>query len=621
LILKTGSKNFLKKTVYFLAVFFSLVVVLILITGVLNLVYVGKAYPRTRIGDLEVGGKSEGEVGKLVKELTFKILETKIILQGGGEQIEILPSEISLSYNFEATVKRALAEGRNIFGGLGIIKAVFFPSQVEADFEWDEERVNQIFLELEKQFNFPHQDAGIIIEGGKAEIMPAKNGSSFDVGENKKILASSLGHLKTAFPVSLNIKILFPEIAERDLVEIKKTIDQVLAEPIVLVADGKEYSLSPEEVVNLIAFEKSDSKLDVNISKNLLLEKLKNIAAEVNQEAVDAKLKIENGKAVVFALAQDGKKLPEEENAEKISKEIKAGSHRIDLKIETKKALVSSENIDSLGIKELVATGESNFSGSPRNRIHNIYQGAAIFNGVIIKPNEVFSFNKILGEVSSKTGFLPEMVIKEDKTIPEYGGGICQVSTTLYRAALLAGFPILERTPHAYRVVYYEPAGLDATVYLPKPDLVFKNDTSSYILIQTAIEGTKLFFRLYGTKTREVKIEGPQLSNITSPPPPLYEETDLLGSGEEKQVETAHNGATAVVWRKIYQDGNLVKEESFTSYYSPWRAKILVGRRTGQNSKEEENVREDLSRKLGPDEIDKDILPEDSLTIPTEAGN
>jgi vancomycin resistance protein YoaR len=212
----------------------------------------------------------------------------------------------------------------------------------------------------------------------------------------------------------------------------------------------------------------------------------------------------------------------------------------------TLKPEVTSTDLDKYGIKELLGEGTSNFRGSPKNRIHNIGVGAKKFNGVLIKPGEEFSFIKTLGPVDESTGYLPELVIKVDKTIPEYGGGMCQVSTTCFRAALNAGLKITARTNHAYPVQYYNPQGLDATVYIPKPDLMFVNDTSAYILIQTRIEGTQLFFDFFGTSDgRQTKIIGPFVTE----------------RGEAGAMKT-------IVTQEVYEaNGNLLRRQEFKSKY------------------------------------------------------
>jgi vancomycin resistance protein YoaR len=157
-----------------------------------------------------------------------------------------------------------------------------------------------------------------------------------------------------------------------------------------------------------------------------------------------------------------------------------------------------------------VAHGESNFTGSSNSRIQNIKSGASKFNGLILAPGQEFSFNQSLGPVTAETGFKPEMVIKTSGTVLEMGGGLCQVSTTAFRAALYGGLPITARRNHSYAVKYYAPQGTDATIYPGAVDFKFVNDTPSNLLITSRVEDLKLIFEYYGTADgRQVAIDGP----------------------------------------------------------------------------------------------------------------
>jgi len=305
---------------------------------------------------------------------------------------------------------------------------------------------------------------------------------------------------------------------------------------------------------------------------------LEELAITINKDPVDGKLDIKNSKAVVFNLSEDGRKLFIKKSLIDLEKALAKGLSEVELTVKTLEAKNSSD-IDELGIKELIAIGESDFSGSPANRVHNIKQGAQVFSGALIAPGREFSFITTLGEVSAKTGYLPELVIKEDKTIPEYGGGLCQVSTTFFRAAINAGFPIIERSAHAYRVSYYEPAGLDATIYEPKPDLIFINDSNKHVLIQTRVDGNKLYVDFYGSPDgREVIVYPPVIYNFIQPGEPIRIETEGLKPGEEKQIEAAHVGADTYFTRKIIYPNGETKEDRFDSHYIPWRAKFEVGK-------------------------------------------
>ena len=244
---------------------------------------------------------------------------------------------------------------------------------------------------------------------------------------------------------------------------------------------------------------------------------------------------------------------------------------------------MTTENVNNLGIRELLGEGVSYFRGSAAGRVHNITLASSKLNGLLLGPGETFSFNTALGEVSAATGYQPAYIIKGGRTILGDGGGVCQVSTTFFRAALNAGLPILERQAHAYRVSYYEQesfAGLDATVYSPKPDLKIQNDTPAHILIQARVfpQEFKLVFQLYGTADgRRATITNPRLWDQVAPPPPLYIDDPTLPKDEVRQVESPVWGAKAAFDWKVVRDGQILQERTFYSAYQPWQAVYLKG--------------------------------------------
>jgi len=286
----------------------------------------------------------------------------------------------------------------------------------------------------------------------------------------------------------------------------------------------------------------------LSINEEALKSYLESVKNETRVNPENAKFAFSEGKVSAFAISKNGYEINTEKSLMAVSEVLKKDpfTKDINLEINILKPEVSSSDVEQYGIKELIGEGVSNFRGSPKNRIHNIGVGAARFNGVLIKPGEEFSFIKNLGPVDESTGYLPELVIKTDKTIPEYGGGMCQVSTTTFRAAMNSGLKITARTNHAYPVQYYNPQGLDATVYIPSPDLKFINDTPAYILIQTRIEGTQLFFDFYGTSDgRETKIVGPFVTS-----------------------RGAAGAMKAIVTQEVYgPDGNLIRKSEFKSSY------------------------------------------------------
>ncbi|HZZ99277.1 MAG TPA: VanW family protein [Candidatus Paceibacterota bacterium] len=240
------------------------------------------------------------------------------------------------------------------------------------------------------------------------------------------------------------------------------------------------------------------------------------IAEAVERDPIDAKLTVgANGKVSVFTPSADGIALDLKQASADLRSGLLSGNDKISLSVQTTKPKVSLDTINSLGINTKIATGQSNFIGSTKARIRNIEVSSDLYNGYLIAPGQTFSFNDILGTVDASGGYLPEKVIKNHAIVYEYGGGICQVSTTMFRAAVYAGFPIVERHAHAFPVEYYNPQGFDATIYPGVDDLKFVNDTYGYVLIQTRISGTNLYFDFYGTDDgRKVTVDGPHQYNV-----------------------------------------------------------------------------------------------------------
>jgi vancomycin resistance protein YoaR len=236
----------------------------------------------------------------------------------------------------------------------------------------------------------------------------------------------------------------------------------------------------------------------------------------IRKEPVDAKFTVEDGKVSAFVLSEEGIQLDIEAGLKKITKALTStpgeAAPTLELPTLTIAPTVQSNDAKKLGITELIGEGRSNFAGSPKNRIHNFKRAMEQFHGILIPPGSEFSFVELLGPVDGESGYLPELVIKHNRTEPEFGGGICQVSSTIFRAAIYSGLKITARRNHAYPVKYYQPYGMDATIYIPNPDFRFINNTQKHILVQGSIEGTELIFRFYGTSDgRKVEVDGPYI--------------------------------------------------------------------------------------------------------------
>ncbi len=319
-------------------------------------------------------------------------------------------------------------------------------------------------------------------------------------------------------------------------------------------------------------------------------ELLADLSKRIDIPVQNALFRFANGKVISFKPSKDGRTLNKKEtmsrlhNAFLLVSQSRAQYIPIDLAVETVKPAITTDRANAFGIKELIGRGYSEFAGSIAGRIHNVALAASRINGILIKPGETFSFNRTLGDISAATGYQSAYIIKDGRTILGDGGGVCQVSSTLFRAILNAGLSVVERHAHAYRVHYYEQGGykpgLDATVFAPSVDLQFKNDTPTYILIQAYPDVRKLTLtiELYGAKDgRKAEILNHNVWGVTPPPPPLYQDDPTLPQGKTKQVDWEAWGAKTSFQYKVTREGKVLQDTVFYSNFRPWQAVYLKG--------------------------------------------
>lgn len=321
---------------------------------------------------------------------------------------------------------------------------------------------------------------------------------------------------------------------------------------------------------------------------------LENLSKQIDIPAQEALFQFSSGRVTAFRPSAIGQRVDLVRAKKDFESHLSPPtSTTIILLIVPVEAKVKTEEANNLGIKEILGEGQSFFRGSISNRIYNISLAASRLNGILITPGETFSFNEKLGEITAETGYKQAYIIKEKKTVLDDGGGVCQVSTTLFRAALNAGLPIEERQAHAYRVAYYEQGpvpsgagqggfgpGLDATVYAPRTDLKIKNDTPAYILIQsdTNTKNASLTFALYGTAdARKATISKPRVWDEVKPLEALYQDDPTLPKGQVKQVDFAAWGAKTSFDYKVTRGEEILQNRTFSSNFQPWQAVFLRG--------------------------------------------
>lgn len=572
--------------------------------------YKNKIYPGVTTAGIDLGGKTEKQAEAIINKKINELNRDGIVFYYQGNKTTITPVISALNpdlayriidFNTEKAAADATAFGRdkNFFANLrNKIYAAGFKHPIAFGAIINKKEIKQILKNNFKKFETPAKNAELAYETRtlpegtediKFFINKEETGKAINYEKAISLLKNRLAMLDGG-PIELFAKTEYPKIYKKDALNIENQAKKILnSAPIALEYEGGKWEINKERLapwlILRINYGYANSKKDKNKIiialdetgiKRYLREK---IAPAINKNPLEAKFEIKDGRVDKFQAGYDGIELDINDGLVKIKSAILLNRGGvIELRAKKIKNNNSLKNINNFGIKEIIGTGSSDFSGSPKNRRLNIAAGADALNGILIKPDEEFSLMGALGKIDAQSGYLPELVIKGGKTVAEYGGGLCQIGTTMFRAALASGLPITQRRNHSYRVSYYEPAGTDATIYDPWPDFRFLNDTGNYILIQSRIEKDKIYFDFWGTKDgRSVNQTKPVIYNIVKPGPTKIIETLDLPPGKKKCTERAHNGADAYFDYKItYPDGK-IKEKRFSSHYVPWREVCLIG--------------------------------------------
>jgi len=514
--------------------------------------YANKVLAGVSAAGISVAGLPADEAQAKLNGEIEDFMDTDLRLESGDSIWLAKPAELGIRIDLADTIDKAVAVGRDagFFANLWAqTQSVFVDKDISATFSIDQSTLEKYIVTHLGDKETPAQNATLTIEGSTAVATESQTGIIVDRDEFLSYLEQRARNLR-ATPVQVPFTTAFPVIDIDDVESAKLAVVNLLAEGLTLNHHEKSWSLPANQTSELIVFtprsksgrilseqdiySKGMDKDDPDIILGIELQGedydkfLEDIAAEIYKAPENARFQIKDEDSLEVSLsgkkdpdtsrdleletlAQQGEEMDMDLTKEDILKEINHGRTSLDLRVNVSMPMVNENNYEEIGIEKLIGRGTSNFSGSPRNRIHNIGVGADRFDSVLIPAGETFSFNDILGPVNADTGYLPELVIKENDTIPEYGGGLCQVSTTTFRAAIDTGLPITERHNHAYAVQYYSPQGTDSTIYPPAVDLKFVNDTPAAILIQTKVVGKTLIFDFFGTYDgREIEKTSPR---------------------------------------------------------------------------------------------------------------
>lgn len=565
--------------------------VLLIIFSFYNLRHVAKIFPKTFIANIDVSGKSPEEALDLLTKNLQK--PEKIVLTTSTNKFELKTADINLNYDYSKSVNRALnlvRTGDIITDFYNRTKLAFYPINLGVFINFDknalEEFLNDTSQKISKDPVYPSakfvKNQLVINKGEKGVVL------------NKDLLKANIEKSLAFFEtneITAPVTEVDPTLTGDEEQKFMLLANKYLDKSLNLKQEYETFTLDQNKLITLL-------NLKGGFDDEKIKEEVYIIAQKVNRQPQEPKFEFlpaqagTTSKVTEFLPSKDGVSVKQDEliNLLKTNLENLTNSEEkliaFDIPVAKTPPSVTTDKVNNLGIKELIGRGVSTYYHSIPGRVFNVSHATAKVNGTLVAPGETFSFNSTVGEVSKETGYKEAYIIQSGRTVLGDGGGVCQVSTTLFRAVLNAGLPVEERRAHAYRVGYYEqdsPAGFDATVFIPTTDFKFTNNTNNYILITAKADSKNysLVFELYGTNDgRVAKVTKPVISNVSAPPPDIYQNDPNLPLGAVKQVDYKAWGAKATFNYSVTKNGVEIYNKTFVSNYKPWANVYLRGTAT-----------------------------------------
>ncbi|HQX01037.1 MAG TPA: VanW family protein [Anaerolineales bacterium] len=571
-----------------------------------QLIYAGRIFPGVSVGGVDLSGLSPNDAAlKLSQTLSYPI-NGKVLFRDADKLWVASPAELGMVFDPSASSLAAYDFGRSggLFGALaGQVTAGGLGSDVAPVIIFDQ-RVAYTYLQnISTQTDRPVVEANLRVEGTTVTAEPGQLGRSLNLDATLIYLGAQLQSFRDG-EVALVIQETAPRLL--DVSSQAEAARQILSQPLVLtIPNFREGDPGPwvydiPVVTNMLAVNIVDNngkaEMKVGLERVALRDTLTELKTFVDRLPANARFVFNDatGQIEPISASAIGRSMDVEASILAINDALLRGEHTVALSVGEQQPLVADTATGAeLGVVQLVGEQTTYFYGSSDARIQNIVAAAERYHGLLVAPGETFSMGSVLGDVSLENGFAEALIIYGGRTIKGVGGGVCQVSTTLFRTVFFAGYPVAERYSHAYRVSYYEMdasgsvdtdfAGMDATVYFPLVDFKFVNDTPSWLLMETYVNvaARTITWKLYSTSDgRSVTWETTGPSNVVPPPEPLFEENPELKRNEIKQIDYAAQGADVNVTRTVWINGQVYFTDQFQTHYQPWQAICEYGPET-----------------------------------------
>ena len=531
--------------------------------------------PQTYLLDQDYSRLTRGQIESRLQ--SDYVLPESISLVFQESEVVLPLATISAQINYQKTADTLL--NRNLKKGLGPYLTQYFQKKdflLEIDHD---SNLDDLVNNYVSQFDKPFVPTEIILSPQKeVQITLGQLGSQYQPDIVKNSILNHIASFKLDSPLKLLPNPSGDLPSETDVATTREIAQKLVGQQLILtLPDVAPVVVDDITLISWLTFDQKFDQEKIALFATGLVSSLKT-------DPVDAVFTFKNNQVTEFQAAKPGRDLDLDSLLSLVNQNFsnlinsEKDSISVEIPFKSIPPKILTQDVNDLGIKELLGSGSSTFTHSAAIRNFNIEKGASIINRVLVAPDETFSFVKALGEVSLAAGYKNAYIIRAGKTELDVGGGICQVSTTFFRAILNSGLNITERRNHAYRVSYYEedmPPGYDATVFIPSPDLKFHNDTGHHLLIQNTYDGVNkvLTYEIYGTSDgRVTTIDNYRQWGAAPAPPPVYIDDPLLAPGQVIQDERAIPGLkTAFDW-KVTRNGETIHQKTFQSSYTPWAA-------------------------------------------------
>jgi vancomycin resistance protein YoaR len=557
--------------------------------------------PGIKVSGIEVSGMTPQEAALILNEEISYPQEGRILLRDGEQTWLLSPAQLGMFIDPESTAGHAFEIGRegNLIVRLNDQWRTWRNgSNIAPIFVFDERIAYMQIKQIASLIDKPVLEAELSLNGAEVLVRSGQIGRTVNIDATIEKIALLLPTMRDGM-VELVIEETPPYILDAE--EQAALAKRILSKPLILTAEDapdSPWQFDQNTLAENLRIERiidaDGNRYQVGINSDFLRSFLNELSPKLKINPKDAHyiFNDDTGELDVIESAIIGRELNLESTIQTIQEQIVTdNSHEIPLVFEVNKPFLTNDIKGSdLGITELVHEEISYFYGSSSDRVQNIIVASSQFHGVMIPPGATFSMADALGDITLENGYAEALIIAGGQTIQGVGGGVCQVSTTLFRAAFFAGFPIVERYPHAYRVSYYEKvagnhidqslAGLDATVFVPIVDFKFTNDTTSWLLMETYVNPSysSIVWKFYSTSDgREVNWSTSGVTNVIEAPEPKYIEKPDLNEGEIKQVDWAANGADVTVSRTVTRNGEVIISDTIFTRYRPWQAVYEYG--------------------------------------------